>query len=164
LGCTSRAEERSSLLKFLARIDGKADKFMELLESVAYWDQKARAWQRVSKVRSNDVCDPMAQDGPEDGSDALNRPQNIATTASAEQITAGKVAPLKGRTVETMADGSGFSDFPITATKANPRAMATRKIKNKPTGVKRSRSLNPAPGPSKLLEPGQPDTDEDSTR
>jgi len=105
----------------------------------------------------------LAQDGPEDGSDALIRPQNIAKAASAEQMTAGKVAPLKGGTGQTVADGPGFSEFPVTATMADPLAMATRKIKNKPTGVKRSRSRNPGAGPSRPLEPGQPDRNEDST-
>ena len=63
----------------------------------------------MSKVRPNNACDPLAQDGPEDGSDALIRPQNIAKAASAEQMTAGKVGPLKGRTGQTVADGPGFS-------------------------------------------------------
>jgi hypothetical protein len=105
----------------------------------------------------------MAQNGPEDGSDALIRPQNFAKAASAEQTTARRVASLKVRTGQTVADGPRFSDFPVTATTTDPLAMATRKIKNKPTGVKRSRSRNPGAGPSKPLEPGQPDRDEDST-
>ena len=57
------------------------------------------------------------------------------------------VAPLKGRTGQTVADGSGFSDVPVTATMADPLAMATRKTKNNPTVVKRSRSRNPGAGP-----------------
>lgn len=52
----------------------------------------------------------MAQDELEDGSDALIRPQNMGKAASAEQMTAGKIAPLKGRTGQTVADGPGFKE------------------------------------------------------
>jgi hypothetical protein len=54
---------------------------------------------------------------------------------------------LKGRTV---ADGSGFSDFPVSATMVDPSVMATRKTKNKRTGVKRSRSRNPGADPGAI--------------
>jgi hypothetical protein len=68
---------------------------MELFEKRGVLDKKQRAWQCLSKARPSNGCDPMAQDGF--GSDALIRPQNIAKAASAEQITAGKVVPLKGQ-------------------------------------------------------------------
>jgi hypothetical protein len=96
LGCTFRAQERSSLLQnswyeSMARLTNS----WNFSKSVAYWIKKQGAWQCLSKARPNNGCDPMAQDGF--GSDALIRPQNIAKAASAEQITAGKVVPLKGQ-------------------------------------------------------------------
>ena len=72
------------------------------------------------------------------------------------------VAPLKGRAGQTVANGPGFSDFPVTAIMANPLAMATRKDQEQAHWCEEKPIANPDAGPEPL-ELGQPDTNEDST-
>lgn len=57
------------------------------------------------------------------------------------------VAPLKGRAGQTVANGPGFSDFPVTAIMANPLAMATRKDQEQAHWCEEKPIANPDAGP-----------------